>query len=126
KLIKAGQYKIQITVKNKSGRAERSITIKAGNLLALTPPMGWNSWNCWGLSVSDDKVRSSARALMDKGLVDHGWMYMNIDDGWEAPHRGADSSIVPNEKFPDMKALGDFLHSNGIRFGIYSSPGPRT
>jgi hypothetical protein len=88
--------------------------------------MGWNSWNCWGLSVSDDKVRSSARALMDKGLVDHGWMYMNIDDGWEAPRRGADSSIVPNEKFPDMKALGDFLHSNGIRFGIYSSPGPRT
>src|SRR6185503_5976711 len=126
KLNKAGEYKIQIAVKNRSGRAERSLTIKAGELLALTPPMGWNSWNCWGLSVSDEKVRSSAQALIEKGLLDHGFVYMNIDDGWEAAKRASDSTIVPNEKFPDMKGLGDFLHSHGIRFGIYSSPGPRT
>ena len=121
-----GEFKMVLVVSNAAGRAERLFTIKAGELLALTPPMGWNSWNCWGLSVSDEKVKSSARALIDKGLVDHGWTYMNIDDGWESPVRAADSSIVPNEKFPNMKTLGDFLHNNGIRFGIYSSPGPKT
>ena len=125
-LAAAGEYKMMLTATNAAGKSERAFTIKAGNLLALTPPMGWNSWNCWGLSVSDEKVKSSARALIDKGLVDHGWMYMNIDDGWESPRRANDSSIVPNEKFPNMKALGDFLHGNGIRFGIYSSPGPKT
>lgn len=126
KLTKAGEYKMTLIAKNKVGQSERSFTIKAGDLLALTPPLGWNSWNCWGLSVSDEKVKSSARALIDKGLVDHGFLYMNIDDGWEAAKRANDSTMVPNEKFPNMKGLGDFLHSNGIRFGIYSSPGPRT
>jgi alpha-galactosidase len=125
-LASAGEYKMTLSIKNSLGKSERSFTIKAGDLLALTPPMGWNSWNCWGLSVSDEKVKSSARALIDKGLTGHGWMYMNIDDGWESPKRASDSSIVPNEKFPDMKALGDYLHSNGIRFGIYTSPGPQT
>jgi hypothetical protein len=125
-LATEGEYKMLLVAKNVLGRSERAFTIKAGSLLALTPPMGWNSWNCWGLSVSEEKVKSSARALIDKGLAAHGWMYMNIDDGWESPQRAADSSIVPNEKFPDMKALGDFLHSNGLRFGIYSSPGPKT
>jgi len=88
--------------------------------------MGWNSWNCWGLSVSDTKVRSSAQAMIDKGLADHGWVYINIDDGWESPQRAEDGEIEPNEKFPNMKALGDFLHGNGLKFGIYSSPGPKT
>jgi alpha-galactosidase len=125
-LTTEGEHKMVLIAKNTLGSAERPFTIRVGNLLALTPPMGWNSWNCWGLSVSDEKVKSSAHALIDKGLTGHGWMYINIDDGWESPKRAADSSIVPNEKFPDMKALGDFLHSNGIRFGIYSSPGPMT
>jgi alpha-galactosidase len=125
-LATAGDYKMTLVASNASGKAERSFIVKAGNLLALTPPMGWNSWNCWGLSVSDEKVKSSAMAMINKGLVDHGWMYMNIDDGWEAAKRSPDSSLKPNEKFPDMKALGDFLHGNGLRFGIYSSPGPTT
>jgi len=125
-LPQAGIYHMVFAVKNAAGSAERPFTIKAGDLLALTPPMGWNSWNCWGLSVSDEKVKSSARALIDKGLIDHGWMYMNIDDGWESPERAADGKVVPNEKFPDMKGLGDYLHGNGLRFGIYSSPGPKT
>lgn len=91
-----------------------------------TPPMGWNSWNCWGLSVSQEKVMSSARALIDKGLADYGYSYINVDDAWEAPERNADGTIAVNEKFPDMKGLGDWLHSNGLKFGIYSSPGDRT
>jgi len=125
-LTNAGDYKMTLVATNSLGTSERPFTIKAGSLLALTPPMGWNSWNCWGISVSAEKVKSSAQALIDKGLKGHGWMYINIDDGWEAPQRASDSTIVPNEKFPDMRSLGDFLHNNGLRFGIYSSPGPKT
>jgi hypothetical protein len=88
--------------------------------------MGWNSWNCWGLSVSDEKLKSSAQAMIDKGLIDHGWTFMNIDDGWEVETRNAAGEILPNKKFPDMKNLGDWLHGHGLKFGIYSSPGPKT
>jgi hypothetical protein len=121
-----GDYSVELIAKNAQGESKKIFTIKAGDLLALTPPMGWNSWNCWGLSVSDEKVKSSAQAMIDKGLVNHGWMYMNIDDGWELPQRTADGKISANQKFPDMKSLGDFLHGNGLRFGIYSSPGATT
>ena len=119
-------YSVRIRVSNSAGVDTQTLTLAVGDRLALTPPMGWNSWNCWGLSVSDEKVRSSAQALLDKGLADHGWTYINIDDGWQAASRAADSNIVPNEKFPAMQALGDWLHRKGLKFGIYSSPGPRT
>ncbi|MDX2196863.1 MAG: putative Ig domain-containing protein [Cytophagales bacterium] len=122
---KQGTYKTMVTASNANGTMTREFTISIGNDIALTPPMGWNSWNCWGLAVSDEKVRSSAKAFIDKGLIDYGWAYVNIDDGWE-DKRDANGNIKPNEKFPDMKALGDYLHSNGLKFGIYSSPGPKT
>jgi hypothetical protein len=122
----AGDYALHITVNNNLGAAHKLVTVKVGKMLALTPPMGWNSWNCWGLSVSDEKVKSSAQALVDKGLINHGWTYINIDDGWEASGRAADGKIIPNKKFPEMKGLGDFLHINGLKFGIYSSPGTHT
>jgi hypothetical protein len=125
-LLKAGDYKMNFIVKNNLGETKREFTVRCGNLLALTPPMGWNSWNCWGLSVSDEKLKSSAQAMIDKGLIDHGWTYMNIDDGWEAEKRNIKGEIMANNKFPDMKALGDWLHGKGLKFGIYSSPGPKT
>jgi alpha-galactosidase len=125
-LLKAGEYKMNLVVKNSLGEAKREFTVRCGNLLSLTPPMGWNSWNCWGLSVSDEKVKSSAQAMIDKGLINHGWTYMNIDDGWEADKRNAKGEIIPNTKFPDMKGLGNWLHERGLKFGIYSSPGPKT
>jgi len=121
-----GDLKMTFIVKNSVGTARRAFTVKCGDLLALTPPMGWNSWNCWGLSVSDEKLKSSAKAMMDKGLIDHGWTFMNIDDGWEESSRNDKGEIVANKKFPDMKKLGDWLHNNGLKFGIYSSPGPKT
>jgi len=126
KLADSGTHHVHITVSNAIGKAHQLLTIRVGKELALTPPMGWNSWNCWGINVSADKVKSSAQALIRKGLIDYGWTYINIDDGWEAPHRAADSSIVPNEKFSDMRGLGNWLHEKGLKFGIYSSPGPRT
>lgn len=121
-----GSYTFTVKAKNAKGEAEQKFTIRCGSTIALTPPMGWNSWNCWGLSVTQDKVVSSAKALIEKGLADYGYCYMNIDDGWEAPKRNADGTIAVNEKFPSMKDLGDWLHSEGLKFGIYSSPGDLT
>ncbi len=126
KINKAGIYKTTVSVKNEKGIASKSFVIKAGKGIALTPPMGWNSWNCWGTSVSQQKVQASAQAMIDKGLINYGWNFVNIDDGWEAKERDIDGKIVPNKKFPNMKELGDFLHNEGLKFGIYSSPGPLT
>lgn len=121
-----GEYKMTFVVKNSIGIDKRAFTVKCGNLLALTPPMGWNSWNCWGLSINETRLKASAQAMIDKGLINHGWTYMNIDDGWEAETRNVNGEIVANHKFPDLKKTGDWLHEKGLKFGIYSSPGTKT
>ena len=123
---KAGNYKLTFVAENGKGKTEQAFTLKVGEKIALTPPMGWNSWNCWGLSVSQEKVISSAQAIIDKGLADYGYAYINVDDAWESAERNPDGTIGTNEKFPDMKGLGDWLHENGLKFGIYSSPGDYT
>lgn len=124
-IAEKGNYKVKLSAKNKIGSATKSFTIVCGDLIGLTPALGWNSWNCWGLSVSDEKVKASARAMAEK-LADYGWSYINIDDGWEEEKRNDNGDIVPNKKFPDMKALCDYVHSLGLKMGIYSSPGPKT
>jgi len=124
KVFEKGEYIITLSAANKFGRSERKLKIICGETLCLTPPMGWNSWNCWGLSVSDSKVKQSADALVKSGLIDHGWTYINIDDGWELNHQNG--KIITNDKFPDMKGLCDYIHSYGLKMGIYSSPGPKT
>jgi alpha-galactosidase len=96
-----------------------------GNGLAKTPPMGWNSWNHFHRHVSDAIVRAAADAMVSSGMRDAGYIYVNIDDTWEGT-RNAAGEIQPNEKFPDMKALADYVHSKGLKLGIYSSPGPKT
>ncbi|MDP4285064.1 MAG: putative Ig domain-containing protein [Bacteroidota bacterium] len=121
-----GNYNIKLNVSNQLGNATQDFQIKVGEELALTPPMGWNSWNCWGLTVDDEKVKSSAQAFIDKGLIDHGWSYINIDDGWQNPERTNAGEIIPNKKFGDIEALGSWLHNKGLKFGIYSSPGTKT
>ena len=121
-----GDYPLVLVARNAHGEARAEFTLKVGDKIALTPPMGWNSWNCWGLSVSQEKVMASAAAFINAGLADYGYSYINIDDAWEAEERNPDGTISANEKFPDMKALGDWLHSNGLKLGIYSSPGDRT
>ncbi|MGO9270109.1 MAG: glycoside hydrolase family 27 protein [Terriglobia bacterium] len=93
--------------------------------LARTPPMGWNSWNHFACKVSDKVIRESADAIVANGMKDAGYIYINIDDCWQGK-RDADGVIHPNEKFPDMKALADYIHGKGLKFGIYSSPGPKT
>ena len=122
----AGDYPLVFVARNAKGETRAEFTLKVGDKIALTPPMGWNSWNCWALSVSQEKVMASAAALINRGLADYGYAYMNIDDAWEADERTPDGRIQANEKFPDMKGLGDWLHANGLKFGIYSSPGDHT
>ena len=124
-LKKKGEYIVKLTVENQQGYADRDLKIIVGDIISLTPPMGWNSWNCWGLSVSDKKVRQSANAMKSTGLIDHGWTYINIDDGWEDTH-DKNGNILTNAKFPNMPALCSYVHSLGLKIGIYSSPGPKT
>ncbi|MBV9851554.1 MAG: NPCBM/NEW2 domain-containing protein [Armatimonadetes bacterium] len=125
-LRKAGRSRVQLTVRGPRGTARRDLTILGGDhVLAQTPPMGWNSWNVWAGAVDEGKVRAAADELIATGLARHGFQYVNIDDTWEAG-RDAQGRIQTNNKFPDMKALADYIHGQGLKFGIYSSPGPTT
>ncbi len=126
KLPAAGRQDVAITVTGPKGRATSTLSIVSGpRSLAFTPPMGWNSWNVWGTAVDDAKVRAAADALVDSGLAAHGFQYVNIDDAWEGV-RDSDGRIQSNQEFPDMRALADYVHSKGLKLGIYSSPGPKT
>lgn len=126
KAPESGEYRVNILVKNAVGETSRVLKIITGQGLVLTPPMGWNSWNCWGLSVDDQKVRAAADAFVNSGLAEHGWAFINIDDGWEAAERTKKGELPANDKFPDMEALADYVHGRGLKLGIYSSPGPQT
>jgi len=95
------------------------------NGLAKTPPMGWNSWNEFANKVSDQLIRETADTMIKNGMKDAGYVYVNIDDTWEG-QRDAQGNIQTNSKFPNMKALADYVHSKGLKLGIYSSPGPKT
>jgi alpha-galactosidase len=97
----------------------------AAQQLAQTPPMGWNSWNWFAGKVTDADIRKAADLMVSSGMRDAGYVYVNIDDTWQGK-RDANGIIHANEKFPDMKALADYVHSKGLKIGIYSSPGPKT
>ena len=121
----AGTYPLKIGATNSHGTNEVTVQLVIGQQLALTPPMGWNTYNAFRMRIDDALIRRQADAMVSSGLVNFGYSYINIDDGWQGQrdHAGA---IQGNAKFPDMKALGDYLHAKGLRFGIYSSPGPKT
>ena len=122
KLSQKGEHLVTLRAKNALGEGEKEFRIVVGDTIALTPPMGWSSWNCWGDAVSQEKVLSSARAMAEKGLRNHGWTYINIDDGWQGKRGGKLNAIQPNSKFPNMKALAEEIHELGLKFGIYSGP----
>lgn len=93
--------------------------------IASTPPMGWNSWNHFGAAVTENDVRAAADALVANGMRDVGYRYVILDDGWQGS-RDQSGEMQPNKRFPDIKALVDYVHSKGLLFGLYSSPGPKT
>jgi alpha-galactosidase len=121
-LTKPGSVEVLLGAKNAAGSAEKKFEIIIGESISLTPVMGWNSWNCWAESVDEQKVLSSAHALISSGLADHGWSYVNIDDTWQGTRSGKDHALQGNEKFPDMKRLCDKIHDLGLHAGIYSTP----
>ena len=121
-LARPGEYKVVLRAENAKGTNEKKFRIVVGEKIALTPPMGWNSWNCWAGAVDQEKVLRSARALVSSGLINHGWTYINIDDTWQGKRTGKNLALQPNERFPDMKALCDQIHALGLKAGLYSSP----
>ena len=137
KIKKAGKYEVSLTATNKLGKDSRKLTIVCGDQIALTPPLGWNSWNCFACDVDEKKVKAAADAMVKSGLADHGWSYINIDDCWMVKTESSDSivggkirdedgNMNTNKKFPDMKGLADYVHSLGLKIGTYSGPGPKT
>lgn len=146
---KAGDYDIEVTAENAKGKATRTIRLAVGDTIALTPPMGWNSWNTLCYRLTQEKAMAAAKAMDESGLADHGWAYVNLDDWWEmnnsgiprvemrkkdyggredviGPARDENGKINPNRSFPDMKGMTDYIHSLGLKAGLYSSPGPLT
>lgn len=134
-----GEYRLRFKAKNAKGEAERAFTLVVGDKIALTPAMGWNSWNCFSSKVTQEKVQSAAEAMVASGLADHGWSYIVVDDFWQnnserakadptlaGPGRQADGTIATNRRFPSMKGMADFIHARGLKAGLYSSPGPTT
>jgi alpha-galactosidase len=132
-----GEFVVTLGASNLVGRAEKKFRIVCGDQIALTPPMGWNSWNCFAAAVSEDRVKRAADAMVKSGLINHGWTYINVDDYWQNHRNSKDPTlhgdfrdtngfIVPNSRFPDMKGLADYIHGLGLKAGLYSSPGPWT
>jgi alpha-galactosidase len=136
-ISRAGTFEVTLGAKNAKGKAEEKLRIVCGDRIALTPPMGWNSWNCFAGEVSAEKVKRAAEAMVKSGLINHGWTYINIDDFWQNNRDSKDQSlrgklrdsagsIMPNSRFGDMKTLADDVHGLGLKIGLYSSPGPWT
>jgi alpha-galactosidase len=131
KISTAGTKVVTLIARNSRGESRREFRIVVGRQLALTPPMGWNSWYIHYDRVSDALMRQSAEQMIDSGMADYGYQYVNIDDCWmkkrgDEPYRDAGGAVLPNGKFPDMKGLADYIHSLGLKAGLYTSPGPWT
>ena len=134
---KDGDYPVTIEAANRFGRTSRRFTIRVGRKLGLTPQMGWNGWYTFYDHVTDGDIRKAADAMVSSGMADYGYQFIDIDDAWERkpesdipdlmrPLRDEKGNILPNRRFPDMKDLTEYIHSRGLKAGIYSSPGPLT
>ncbi len=121
-LNEPGEHLVTLRAKNASGASEKKFKIVVGETIALTPPMGWNSWNAYHGSVTGENVIHAARAMASSGLIEHGWTYINIDDAWQKERGGPFKAIQPNEKFPDFQKMCDEIHALGLKVGIYSTP----
>jgi alpha-galactosidase len=117
-----GSFPLTLEAVNPLGRDSRTLTLRIGDTIALTPPMGWNGWNSWSRDIDRDKVMASARAMVASGLRDHGWTYVNIDDAWQGPRQGPAMPLQPNDRFPRFREMADSIHALGLKLGIYSTP----
>ena len=132
-----GDYVVTLRAENEEGKDRREFKIVVGDTLALTPPMGWNHWYTWYDKITAEHIRKAADAVVETGMADYGYQYVNIDDCWMVKP-GADDpaiggkprtdggAIRSNKRFPDMARLADYVHSKGLKIGLYTSPGPKT
>ena len=141
---KDGIFIVPLTATNSKGVCRDTLEIVIGGGLALTPHMGWNSWYCHQTMITQDIMERSAKVMYDRGLINFGYLYVNIDDGWEvvvSDHwvkrhgkgdilsgeaRNPDGTVRTNRNFPDMKKMTGYIHSLGLKAGLYSSPGSAT
>lgn len=132
-----GEYAVTFHAKNGRGEARRAFRIICGDKIALTPTMGWNHWYAHYNRITDAMMREAADIMVSSGMADAGYQYVSIDDCWMnapefpdpkrvGPLRDEKGDIVPNQYFPDMKGLADYIHAKGLKAGIYTSPGPLT
>jgi alpha-galactosidase len=151
--LEKGKYHIVFTATNRMGKDSRDFKLVVEGRLALTPPMGWNSWGGHMLMVDQELFQRVADIMVEKGLADVGFQFISIDDCWMkidpelyeskrayydrnapgypfeqvvGPTRDDCGNILPNSRFPDMKGMVDYIHSHGLKAGIYSGPGPLT
>lgn len=124
----AGTYTVTVSASNQKGKARKILTVVIGDKLALTPPMGWNSWNTFASAISEQLIKEMADKMVSSGMRDLGYQYINLDDFWQLAERGADGHIQINkEKFPNgIKALADYVHAKGLKLGIYSDAADKT
>jgi alpha-galactosidase len=135
--LKNGTYKLTFRAVNAAGGANRSFTIVAGDKIGLTPQMGWNDWYSYYDRITQANVHAAAEALVHSGMADYGYQFVDIDDAWarrpmtndvqlSGSTRSPEGNILPNDRFPDIAALTAYIHSLGLKAGIYTSPGPTT
>ena len=124
----AGEYKVTLSVANAEGKATEIIKIIIGEKLCLSPPLGWNSWNVFTREINEKMLMEIADAIVSTGMRDLGYQYINIDDYWHAKEREGDGRPkADSTKFPNgIKHLADYVHSRGLKLGIYSCAGDKT
>jgi alpha-galactosidase len=130
-IAEQGEFRLTLRAKNAQGSAQRPMKIVCGPVLALTPPMGWNSWYIHYNRVTERDLREAARQMIASGMADFGYQYVNVDDCWmkkrgDPPYRDDQGAVLPNDKFPDIRGMVDEIHAAGLKAGVYTSPGPWT
>lgn len=121
--LKPGDYKMTIGVKNAKGRNVRVLTLRVGDTICLSSPMGWNSWYSYSSGVTQQHIENIGKLMVESGLVNYGWSYVNIDDTWQGERaQGGKGVLMSNDKFPDMKGMCARMHAQGLKIGIYSTP----
>ena len=124
-------HRVELSAENRHGGDRRELRIAVGETLALTPPMGWNSWYIHYNRITEADMRAAADVMIDSGMADFGYRYVNIDDCWmkrkgDEPYRDEDGALLPNSSFPDIRGMVDHIHARGLKAGLYTSPGPWT
>ena len=122
-LDKDGEYELTLCAKNELGECEKKIVLEiAERNVLVTPLLGYTSWNAFAQHVTQGDIEGIAEKLVNLGISEYGYSYVNLDSGWQGEYGGKYDAVMPNKKFPNMKGMTDKIHSYGLKCGIYSTP----